>query len=357
MSENNNSAVTDALTEDVPVDALRMPDKFSAISRLITRDLNDHRTYYEKPYYKITKGLVADYLKDPYHHEKGLRDAVIYLYGASPHFRRLIQYFVSLSDLNYVVSPYKVDASSANETTVRRNFKRVLSLLGAMDLKNVCEKILTVCFREDVFYGTIRETADSAIIQQLPSDYCQVAVIEDNVLNVSFNFSYFSSREYMLEYYPEEFRLKYERYKREKKNLRWQELDAPNSFAIKCNKDILNYALPPFAGLLREIFDLEDYRNLKKTKLELENYAMLVMQLGATSDGKWQMNYNKAVDFWRNLDSVLPEEVGSVLSPMPIEKISFERTHTGDTDTIAEAEQNLFTAAGVSSLLFNNAKA
>ena len=66
---------------------------------------------------------------------------------------------------------------------------------------------------------------------------------------------------------------------------------------------------------------------------------------------------DKAKEFWRNLDSVLPEEIGSVLSPMPISKISFEKSNTGDTDTISEAEQNMFTAAGVSSLLFNNDKA
>lgn len=69
------------------------------------------------------------------------------------------------------------------------------------------------------------------------------------------------------------------------------------------------------------------------------------------------MNYKKAIDFYHNLDSQLPEEVGSVLSPMDITKISFERNHAGDVDTISEAEQNLFTAAGVSSLLFNNSKA
>ena len=46
-----------------------------------------------------------------------------------------------------------------------------------------------------------------------------------------------------------------------------------------------------------------------------------------------------------------------MLTPMPLEKISFERSNTGDTDTIAQAEENLFTAAGVSSLLFNNSKA
>lgn len=93
------------------------------------------------------------------------------------------------------------------------------------------------------------------------------------------------------------------------------------------------------------------------TKTALENYAMLVMTLGMNDEGEWTMDFDKAKDFWRNLDSVLPEEVGSVLSPMPISKISFEKSNTGDTDTIAEAEQNLFTAAGVSSLLFNNNKA
>ena len=46
-----------------------------------------------------------------------------------------------------------------------------------------------------------------------------------------------------------------------------------------------------------------------------------------------------------------------MLTPMDIDKISFERTHTGDVDTITDAEQNLFTAAGVSSLLFNNPNA
>ena len=74
-------------------------------------------------------------------------------------------------------------------------------------------------------------------------------------------------------------------------------------------------------------------------------------------DGNWGIDFEKAEKFWRNLDAVLPEEVGSVLTPMPINKISFEKSNVGDVDTVADAEQHMFTAAGVSSLLFNNAKA
>ena len=138
---------------------------------------------------------------------------------------------------------------------------------------------------------------------------------------------------------------------------RWIELDSPTSFAIKCNNDVLEYAMPPFAGILREVYDLEDYKALKLTKTALENYAMLDMTLPMDEEGNWLLDYDKAKEFWQNLDAVLPEEVGSVLTPMEIKKISFERSNTGDTNTVADAEQNLFSAAGVSSLLFNNDKA
>ena len=74
-------------------------------------------------------------------------------------------------------------------------------------------------------------------------------------------------------------------------------------------------------------------------------------------EGNWTIDYNKATDFWRNLDAVLPEEIGSVLTPMPVSKISFEKSNTASTNTVAEAEEALFSAAGVSSLLFNNEKA
>ena len=74
-------------------------------------------------------------------------------------------------------------------------------------------------------------------------------------------------------------------------------------------------------------------------------------------DGEWLLDYPKARDFWENLDSVLPEEIGSVLTPMKLEKISFEKSNTGDTDTVTQAEENLYNAAGVSSLLFGNSKA
>lgn len=331
-------------------------ERFAVINKLITRDVN--KNIHSPKFYKYTKDDISDYLADPYRYEDELRRAVVYIYGASSHFRRMIQYFVSLSDLAYVVSPYKIDPERANKKTVNTNYRKVLNLLSSMNIRTQFPQILTVCLREDTFYGTMHVNGDAVTIQQLPSEYCTITSIEDNVPNVTFNFSYFDTRQDMLDFYPEEFRIKYtELYLKDRIGSRWIELDAPTSFAIKCNNDILDYAIPPFVGILRDLFDLEDYRQLKLSKTALENYAMIVMTLGVNDQGEWTFDYKKAVQFWQNLDAVLPEEIGSILTPMPVEKISFEKSNIGDTDTITEAEQNLFTAAGVPSQIFNNPKA
>lgn len=351
VSEAKNDSVNNMRTASV----FRVPERFAVLNKLITRDLNGN---YSTPTFSLyTKDDINTYLQNPYNYEQQIRKAVTYIYGASSHFRRLIQYFTSLSDLAYVVSPNRIDPATSKPKSVNRNYRKVLNALTAMNIKTQFTKILTVCLREDTFYGTMWVTNDNITIQQLPSDYCAISSIEGGVLNVTFNFSYFDSRSGYLDFYPPEFQKKYQVYQGDRSGSKWQELDSPTSFAIKCNNDILDYSIPPFVGVLREIYDIEDYKQLKLTKTTLENYAMLVMTLGINENGEWQMDLDKAKEFWRNLDAVLPEEIGSVLSPMPINKISFEKSNTGDTDTIADAEENMFTSAGVSSLLFNNDKA
>lgn len=330
-------------------------EKFATLNRLIRRDLNKNAN--NPTFYLYSKDNITTYLKDPARYEKEIRQAVTYMYGASSHFRRLIQYFVSLSDLAYVVQPYRIDPATANAKSINRNYRKVLNAMSAMSVKTQFPQVITVCLREDVYYATMWVTTDNITLQQLPPEYCAISTIEGNVPNVTFDFSYFDSKQDFLEFYPPEFKTKYSAYQKDRNNMRYQELDSPTSFAIKANRDILEYALPPFVGILREIYEIEDYKQLKLTKTEIENYAMVVMTLGIDEEGNWQMDLDKAKDFWRNLESVLPPEIGSVLTPMPLSKISFEKANTGDTNTVSEAEQNMFTAAGVSSLLFNNDKA
>lgn len=350
---NTSSSSSGEVSKDFSFDFSRVAS-YTALQKLILRDLNNNPK--SQTFYKYTKDEIVSALKDPQSNEAKLRNAVIYMYGASSHFRRLIQYFVGLSDLSYVILPYDIDVNNAKPETLRKNYLKAVKYVSGMHIKTQCEDILTVCLREDVFYCTVWDIDGVLTFQQLPSDYCKIASLEGNVPNVSFNFQYFDSNKKLVDLYPAEFAKKYKIYQGDRK-MKWQELDSPFSFGVKCNRDILNYAIPPFAGILTNLYELSDYQSLKLTKTELENYALLVMQLERDKDGKWAMDFNKAKEFWSNLDAVLPEEVGSVLSPMKIDKIGFDKSGTSDTDAVSECENHLFSAAGVSSLIFNNDKA
>lgn len=150
VDELMSKSATQSLTFDVD-GTLRLPQKFAALTRMVTRDLNNNpRT---PTFYLYTKDQITTFLQNPANNQKALRDAAIYIYGASSHFRRLIQYFTGLTDLAYVVSPHKIDTSKVKPATIGSQYRKTINMLSSMDIKNQFPKIITVCLREDVFYG------------------------------------------------------------------------------------------------------------------------------------------------------------------------------------------------------------
>ena len=145
MSENDKSETKDIKAERRlnMSGAIGISERFATLNKLITRDLNNNTN---SPTFSLyTKDDITTYLSNPYTYETELRQAVTYIYGASPHFRRLIQYFAGLSDLAYVVSPYKIDPSSANAKSINRNYRKVLNAMSSMNVRTQFPKILTVC--------------------------------------------------------------------------------------------------------------------------------------------------------------------------------------------------------------------
>ena len=104
VTENTSGSA--ATSSNFNIDGMiHLPQRFAALNRLITRDLNG--TSRNPTFYLYTKDQITTFLQNPYSNQKNLRNAAIYIYGASSHFRRLIQYFTGLTDLSYVLSPHK----------------------------------------------------------------------------------------------------------------------------------------------------------------------------------------------------------------------------------------------------------
>ena len=139
--------------------------KFALLNHLITRDLNNNTNAPTFSLYK--KDDIATYLTDPYRYEKQLRKAVTYIYGASSHFRRLIQYFTGLSDFAYVVSPYHIDPKAVNMKSVNRNYRKVLNTMSAMNVRSQFPKILTLFMGRCGSQATVSPSSSFRLITAL----------------------------------------------------------------------------------------------------------------------------------------------------------------------------------------------
>lgn len=333
---------------------------FAKIAKLIINDLNDITSQPSSSINtKYKKDDIVRFMQNPRKFQKQLREVSRYLYEASPNYKRLILYFACLPTFDYIVEPYGLDIGKVNKKKFKTQYQKTLELLEIMNLPHEFLKILKTAFKEDVFYGYEHMTTDSYFIQPLDPDYCQISSIEDGVYNFAFDFSFFDKYPKKLKQYPEEFRTKYNKYKNNKKDYRWQELDSKNTICIKINEE-LDYPLPPFNVVFESVFDIEDYKKLKKTKTKLDNYMVLTQQIPLDEKNgepnSFLIDLDTAIAFHNRAVQALPEAVGLITSPMKIDAIKLDRKQT-DTDQVAQAERDYYNAAGVSQFLFNSEKA
>ena len=161
---------------------------FAQVAKIIYKDLNNSTR--STVFSKYTKDQIASYLQNPEANEEQLRNAVVMLYNLSSHFVRLIRYFSELVDCAYIISQTSFDESDDEQETLEKYQKTAVFLAGS-DLKTQCQKILTVCFREDACYCTTWITKTGMSFQILNPQYCKIVSQSQNCLNIAFNFSYF----------------------------------------------------------------------------------------------------------------------------------------------------------------------
>lgn len=335
-----------------------MSASFANLAKLIKRDLNDNKqaeTFFNK---NFDLDKVQNWMANPQKSEKHLRHLVRFLFISSSHFRRAVLYFATLPTWKYSVEMYGcTDFEALEPTNVKKKFLETVNYLEVMNLEHELSKISLICWLEDAFFGYEYRLKDSYLIQPLDPDYCQICGFEDGVFTFKFDFSYFKNRENDLENYDQEFKDKYFLYKSDTKNYRWQELDSERSVCIKVNENF-DFCVPPLSGILTSLYDIEDFKQLKKSKVELENYLILAFSIPyiehATTENSFALSLDKSLEFYNMAVSQLPDQVGALLSPYS--KVEAIRVDKNDktVNTVEEAEDAFYNDAGISKMLFNS---
>ena len=317
-------------------------------------DLDSNTT---KSWTVFNKESLRSYLQNPYNSasQKNIRDLARFLSTLSFPLRRLINYLASLPDFSvYKVIPNISMLEDPDEDSIMQDYEDVCRFMRAMDLELDLFKLLVIAWREDcAYFFPVEDGSGKTLLFPLDAQYCKISGVGYNGLyHVAYDFSFFNgTNAFYLDVWPKEFKQKYAKYQ-SNSNLRWQQLDDARCFKI--NLDQPDLVLSPLASLFESIIDLIDLQSLTSVKDALEIYKLLVMRipmLNTNNPDDMAISLTLAKNFYNKAVELLPEEIGCILSPMPVDSVSFDKSATSESDAISDAYSNLMSHAGVSQIM------
>ena len=356
-NNNNNYDNYDNYNSPVSLDFSDFKGLSSNFTEFQTSVMSEIRTNLmaESTGRKFTKQEIRKILNYPKENHKQIRQASLYLATASSHYMRLMFYMSSMLTLDNILTPYNIEKSDVVKTPFKINYNKANNYIQNFNIKHELSQILLTMMIEDIYFGYERTTSSSFMLQRLPTDRCRLTGKEDGMFTFDFDFSYFSGNEDLLLNYDNEFTALYKKYKRT--NQPWQPLNTKKSVCFKFREDLF-YPLPPFVSIFEDLIGLEDLKDLEDARNKLENFKLLLQKIPFKKDPRSERDFLIGADsvkmFHNNIKSVLPSQIGLISTPMEIEDYSFEPKNNRIKESVSEAEERIFSSAGVSSGLFNS---
>ena len=312
------------------------------------------KTKIQSPLIRYSLDEITRWLQNPTGNEQQLRDLSNYLYNTHPTYKLIVRYISLLPTYAYSVIP---DTSSGNVDKIKKNYMEVLKYIEKLNLKFELQKASLIAYKNDIFFGYEMETKDSYFIFPLDNRYCRISSIENGVYYFAFDFTYFDTFPNELQLFPEEFQIKYQLYKMNN-TLRWQDIEPSNSVCFKTNVDV-QYPLPLFAGMFPSIYELEEYKRIKKDRAKNDNYLLLHQRIPMDEKNpdlnKFLIDLDLAAQFHQNASSNLPDGIELVTSPMELSAVKTEKSKN-DQDYVNDALREVYNDGGISQFLFNSDK-
>ena len=276
-----------------------------------------------------------------------------YMYLKSGYYKRLIDYFANSAVLNWTIdTEIKQDKMfTTNQKTFRKNYINYTAQVNKFKLDNRVTDIFKKLFIDDVCFGFVTENDIDISIFLLEPDFCKIEKLTNgSVYQFSVNRSLIDAN--VFKTLPEELQLIIEQSKISPDNRVM--IPYENSFCIKYNNDF-TYLYPCFFGLISEILNIDDVKDLNKAKSEADAYKLIYFKIPTNDDDQISMGDELISKFVEMAAAILPERFGIVPSPMDMELIESKSTISDDKNKVEQAVENFYGEAGVSKALISSA--
>lgn len=303
-----------------------------------------------------SKENVIRYLQNIDSYEDELRGLSRYLFYRSQIYFRLIMYNATMFDLNarYVVPSYNLTEDNDKES-ILKDYYDTLVVLDRMDLQNQFLPVLINNFIEDVFYGCCWIDETGIFILKIPPEYCRISgKYFTGDYSFSVDMSKYKKYEDVLEYLGDPLQSMYKAYGGDSKN-KWQPMPDEYALCTKSRVETWETIVPIYSGLFIDLIGLLNLADVQAVADEQQIYKLITATIptisGADEPDMWSVNIDFAVDYYNKLVESLPPYIGSVITPLPLDTISFSDDQTTDTTKVQKATKEVLNTSGGAQIL------
>ena len=290
-------------------------------------------------------------LKDPRRNWRTLMVASDELMKVSPHYFRLNSLFSNMLLFNWGLDLYGVK-DNANKKTLKKNYMSLAEKLETMNLKHEFTKIMKVLPYQDIYCGVVVENQNDFFLQQINYKICKLYEIQDGLFNFVINLSAITQNK--IESYPVYIQRAWKQYQDGELD-KWYYPPADMQICIKFNCQWI-YPFPFLIGLVKDIFDLDTFKNLKLQSARTDNYKAIIQKIpiDETTVNKPWLTPDILIPYAEINRASLSDDIGYLYSlgsdAIPI---SFKE-NANSRNNVKDAVENIYDDAGISNELFNS---
>ena len=351
IDENKQTHIQESTeTQDEKLTNEELVKKYKAFALRAVKELQKIATTIKG----YSQSDIRNIVNNPENYQIQLIDLSHFMYRRSGLFRRVIDYFVD----NVMYLP-NIDTEVINDKfykvkpdMLKRNWINFAGAISKLNLEKEMRDIFIRVFLEDAYFGYILETPEGeCFLYPLPSSWCSVRKTYNGVLIYGINAQAVSQQD--REKLPEEIQRLLNQSTTAQDAYVYPEPD--RCFCIKYNSQF-TYLYPPLFDLLRDVVDIDDYRELAKAKTESDNYNLLALEIPTGDDKLDDLMFTDDV-IWPTYNmarNVLPSSFGVIASALPVKEIQWRSNATAEKNKVQDAIDNFYDCAGIPKALMGS---
>ena len=290
-----------------------------------------------------------------------------YFYYSNNIYSRAVNYFSNMLCYYWMVTP-RIKSSKINEVTkdnIIDTWWDALLYIENINPESIGPYIANKVLLDGACYIAVKEkpTKKSTFgIQYLPIKYCRVKkryldrdVIDFNVKYFDDKFPTKEKRLQALELYPECISEEYFKWKTSSKKengSEWRTIDPKYGFRFSLRND----EIPYFMGIVLDLLDLQDVKDITMFKLEQELSKILVQHFGMNNEGLPVVDMDVLKEFHTSTSNMLSSIPGVdvITTYADVDSIDLQSSQRDSSlEPVNAVIDNVYNSAGISKLLFN----